>query len=154
MKKYILIIFVFISFISCKNESVNDKNIKNSTNSFNDDLSKPFDKRLVNYVDYYCKTNLKTLSGRKLTTTTSDILKFPAESENKGEEFYVFTYNSHTDDLKYILDGEVIIRFLNNEFSLKKEYLHNNDDYITVENSAYMISEAGGGRKISFSKKY
>lgn len=140
--------------MSCKNESISENNGENSADSFHDDISKPFDKRLVNYVDYYCKTNLKTLSGRKLSTTTSDILKFPVESENKGEEFYVFTYSSHTDDLKYMLDGEVIIRFLNNEFSLKKEYLHNEDDYITVENSAYMISESGGGRKISFSKKY
>ena len=154
MKKYIVIIFVFVSFISCKNESLSENKSENSTDSFHDDLSKSIDKRLVNYVDYYCKTNLKTLSGRKLSTTTSDILKFPIESENKAEEFYVFTYSSHTDDLKYNLDGEVIIRFLNNQFSLKKEYLHNEDEYITVENSAYLISEAGGGKKILFSRKY
>lgn len=145
-----------LSLSSCRNNNTDKLNNKMSNNDsiFNDDSKKPFKERLVNYADWYCKNNLKSFAGHKMSVSTSDILKIPLESENKGEEFYVFTYNSHTDDLKYVLDGEVIIRFLNNEFSLKKEYLHNNDDYITVENSAYMLSESGGGEKILFSRKY
>lgn len=144
------------SLSSCRNNNTDKLNNKMSNNDsiFNDDSKKPFKERLVNYADWYCKNNLKSFAGHKMSVSTSDILKIPLESENKGEEFYVFTYNSHTDDLKYVLDGEVIIRFLNNEFSLKKEYLHNNDEYITVENSAYMLSEAGNGKKTLFSRKY
>lgn len=147
---------MMVSLLSCKNDNTDNLNNNTANNDlvFNDDSKKPFKERLVNYADWYCKNNLKSFAGHEMSISTSDIIKIPLESKNKGEEFYVFTYNNLSKDLKYVLDGEVIIRFLNNEFSLKKDYLHINDDYITVENSAFMLSEAGGGEKILFSRKY
>lgn len=153
MKKNIGIFFVLISFLSCNSKTSSWDSEQDSIGIYNDDVNKPFKERIIKYADFYCKNNLKIFSGTEMNITTSDILRVPGKSQ-KNEEFYVFTYTSHSADLKYVLDGEVIIKFENNVFSLKKDYLHNNDDYITIDNSVYLNSIVNENTKVLFSEKY
>lgn len=153
MKKIILSIIIMLSLLSCRNNNTDNLNNSTSNNDsiFNDNSKKPFKERLVNYADWYCKNNFKDFAGHKMSASTSDILRLPAKPKKK-EEYYVFRYSGLTDDLKYMLEGDVLIIFENNAFLVDKNYVYSDDN--SKELSNYSIAELGGGEKILFSRKY
>lgn len=149
----VIILGVYFQMTSVSESSDTDRFVVQKSEMEYNNKSLSLEERVLKFADYYVKNNLRSFAGNKMKVHTSDIYpNCDYDPSSNDLQIFVFNYSSYTDDLSYLIDGEVIIKYDRdiNEVGYLTDNVYNGNN----RNIAYpYLMKNCSGDKIKY-KKY